>query len=75
MLRTLEEQNELDSLNGISDDEILQRFEKAIDIDNEMKRIIGAPICKYDSKRNLAYLEYPDGRREYSEWWTENQKF
>ncbi len=44
--------NELDSTCGISDDELTQRFKEAIRI-------------KYDDETKRAYLEYPDGRREY----------
>ena len=36
-------------------------------IDNEIKRIKGLPISRYDEERKMAYLEYPDGRREYQE--------
>ena len=59
------EPNELDSMCGISDEELTERFKKAIQIDNEIKKAIGAPIAGYDKKTKRAYLEYPDGRREY----------
>ena len=58
--------NELDSMNGVSDDELLARFIEAIRIQNEMKRIMGYPICKFDKALKKAYLEYPDGRIEYA---------
>lgn len=58
--------NELDSTCGISDDELTERFKEAIRIDNEVKKIKGAPIAGYDVKKKIAYLEYPDGRREYA---------
>ena len=57
--------NELDSTCGISDDELTYRFEEAIRIDNEIRRIKGLPVAKYDDVTQRAYLEYPDGRREY----------
>ena len=57
--------NELDSTCGISDDELTYRFEEAIRIDNEIRRIKGLPVAKYDDETQRAYLEYPDGRREY----------
>ena len=41
--------NELDSTNGISDEELT------------------VPIAKYDKTKKKAYLEFPDGRREYAE--------
>ena len=60
------EVNELDSMCGISDDELTERFKEAIRIDNEIKKIKGVPIAGYDSERKAAYLEYPDGRRKYA---------
>ena len=59
------ESNELDSMCGISDDELTESFKEAVRIDNEIKRIKGAPIAGYDREQRKAYLEYPDGRREY----------
>jgi hypothetical protein len=34
-------------------------------IDNEVRKIKGLPVAGYDDKTQKAYLEYPDGRREY----------
>ena len=59
--------NELDSMCGISDEELLERFKEAIRLDNEERRIKGEPIAKYDDEKRMAYLEYPDGRRWYAE--------
>ena len=59
------EENELDSTCGVSDDELTNRFVEAIRIDNEIKKIKGIPIQKYDNEKKQPYLEYPDGRREY----------
>lgn len=59
------EENELDSTCGVSDDELIKRFVEAIRIDNEIKKIKGIPIQKYDNEKKQPYLEYPDGRREY----------
>ena len=56
-----------DRMGGLSDEELLFRFKEAIRIDNEIKRIKGVPIARYDLERRLSYLEYPDGRREYRE--------
>ncbi len=53
--------NELDSMCGISDEELTRRFREAVRIDNEIKRIKGTPIAGYDEKKKTAYLEYPDG--------------
>ena len=59
--------NELDSTCGISDEELTHRFKEAIRIDDEVRRIKGLPVARYDSVNKKAYLEYPDGRREYVE--------
>lgn len=61
----MQETNELDSTCGLSDDELTERFKASIRIDNEIKRIKGAPIAGYEVETRRAYLEYPDGRREY----------
>ena len=57
--------NELDSMCGISDDELTRRFVEGVRLENEKKKILGVPIAVYDSTTNTAYLEYADGRREY----------
>ena len=57
--------NELDSTCGISDEELTERFKESIRIDNEVRRIKGLPVAGYDDEKKQAYLEYPDGRREY----------
>ena len=58
-------QNELDTTCGLSDDELTQRFKESIRIDNEIRKIKGLPVAKYDGVSKRAYLEYPDGRIEY----------
>ena len=57
--------NELDSTCGISDEELTQRFRESIRMDKEVRKIKGLPIAEYDDETKRAYLEYPDGRREY----------
>ena len=57
--------NELDSTCGISDDELTHRFKESIRIDDEIRKIKGLPVARYDDETKRAYLEYPDGRREY----------
>ena len=57
--------NDLDRTCGLTDDELTERFKESIRIDNEIRKIKGAPTAKYDAKTKQAYLEYPDGRREY----------
>lgn len=62
----MHEENELDSTCGVSDDELTKRFVEAVRIDNEIKKIKGVPIQKYDYEKKQPYLEYPDGWREYA---------
>ena len=57
--------NELDSTCGISDEELTYLFKESIRIDDEIRRIKGLPVARYDKESKKAYLEYPDGRREY----------
>lgn len=59
------EGNELDSTCGISDEELTKRFKAAIEIDMKICKIKGLPIARYDDVNKRAYLEYPDGRKEY----------
>lgn len=59
--------NELDSTCGISDDELTILFKAAVCIDNEIRRIKRLPVARYDDEKKKAYIEYPDGRREYVE--------
>lgn len=61
----MKKENELDSTCGISDEELTERFKAAIEIDRQICKIKGLPIARYDEERNEAYLEYPDGKREY----------
>ena len=60
------EKNQLDYMCGISDDELTRRFIEAIRIDEEIRAIKGLPQARYDQATKQAYLEYPDGRREYT---------
>ena len=60
------EQNELDSTCGVSDDELTKRFSEAVRIENEIKTIKGLPISKYDHERKAPYIQYPDGSIEYA---------
>ena len=65
MKETCEEANELDSTCGISDEELTERFKASIRIDDEIRKIKGLPVARYDDELKKAYLECPDGRRKY----------
>ncbi len=60
------EGNELDSMCGISDEELTLRFAEAVRIEKEISRIKGTPIARYDVNSQKVYLEYPDGHIEYA---------
>ncbi|WP_196603178.1 hypothetical protein [Pectinatus haikarae] len=62
----MKDKNELDSTCGLSDEELTVRFREAVRIENEIKKIKGLPIAKYDHEKNAPYIEYPDGRKEYA---------
>lgn len=59
------EKNELDSTCGISDEELTERFKEAVRIDKEIKKIKKLSISGYDDNLKKAFLEYPDGTRQY----------
>ena len=59
------EEKDLDLTCGLTDDELTERFKESIRVDNEFRTILGLPIAKFDPDSNKAYLEYPDGKKEY----------
>ena len=61
--------NDLDHTCGISDEKLTELFKESIRIDDEIRKIKGLPVARYDDDTGKAYLEYPDGRIEYVEWW------
>ena len=68
MEQQIAEDNDFDdSIGGLTDDELTYRFKEAIRIDDEIRRIKGLPVARYDMERRQSYLEYPDGKREYRE--------
>jgi len=62
----MNEETELDSTCGISDQEMTYRFQQGVKIENEIKQLKGLPIAGYDLEKKKAFLEYPDGHREYA---------
>ena len=59
------EEKDLDLTCGLTDDELTERFKESIRVDDELRTILGLPIAKFDIETNKAYLEYPDGKKEY----------
>ena len=56
-----------DSPNGIMpDDELTPLLRIGIRLSIEEAKAKGVPIARYDKLLRKAYLEYPDGRREYA---------
>lgn len=62
----MNEENELDSTCGISDEELTRRFVEAVRISNEIKQVKGNPIQCWDDEKQSPYILYPDGSREYA---------
>ena len=61
--------NDLDKTCGISDEDMTVLFKESIRIDDEIRRIKGLPVARYDDELGKPYMEYPDGRREYLDDW------
>lgn len=59
----MQEKNE-DRTLGMTDEEMTQRFRKAVELEKAMKTARGEPIAHFDKATGKVYLEYPDGRRE-----------
>lgn len=59
-------ENELDSMCGVSDEELDFRFREAVRIEQEIKKIKKLPVAGYDLERRSSYIEYPDGSRVYA---------
>jgi hypothetical protein len=57
--------NSLDTVDGITDDEMTRRFQAAVKLSIEKNKVLGLPVSKYDFQNHRAYLQYPDGRKEY----------
>lgn len=57
----------LDLTMGMTDDEMTERFQAAVYLSILEKKIKGVPVPGWDREKRRAYLEYPNGNREYSE--------
>ncbi len=51
---------------GMSDEEMLRRMRGLVELAIARKKLLGLPIARYDAKLKRAYMEYPDGRKEYA---------
>ena len=51
--------------HGLSADHVTSAFNTTVQNDIRANRQKGAPIAKYDVAKKQAYLELPDGTREY----------
>ncbi len=45
--------------------ELTSRFREAVEAENLRAPLVGKPKAKFDEKRNVPYLLFPDGRRIY----------
>ena len=55
---------DVDKTLGMTDDEMTQRFKKAVELGKALKTARGEPIARFDKATGKVFLEYPDGRRE-----------
>lgn len=60
--------NELDHTCGISDEELTKRFKESIRIDEEVRRIKGLPIARYDDETKRHTLNFRTGGEYVGEW-------
>ena len=51
---------------GKEDDDEVEIIKKGVRLQVKMNKLNGSPVARYDAKKKRPYLEYPDGRREYS---------
>jgi len=51
----------------LSDEELDYRFAEATKAAIHKLQVKKIPVARYDSKLKKAYLEYPDGTKEYKE--------
>lgn len=63
-LRIIEPEKVKDVITG-EDAEMDLRAKAAVQAAIERAKICKKPIAKYDIETERAYLEYPDGRKEY----------
>ncbi|MBR5975768.1 MAG: hypothetical protein IK020_11370 [Clostridiales bacterium] len=47
------------------DEDMDARARQAVKVAIEKAKFLKKPIARYDEEKKQAYLEYPDGRREY----------
>ena len=64
-IKEIKVKNKLDFTFGIPDEEITKRFQAAVTDSINKSKQLGLPIALYDKESKKAYIEYPDGRREY----------
>ena len=55
----MDKENELDSMQGISDEKMTELFNASIEIENEISRIKNGPIARYDVIKKKHILNIP----------------
>ena len=56
--------NDLDKTCGITDDEMTVLFKESIRIDDEIRKIKGLPVARYDDESGRAYIDMDLRRKE-----------
>ena len=62
----MNEKYKLNTEIGAEDDEQFKNIQQGVRLQVKLNQLKGTPVAKFDAKKKLPYLEYPDGRREYS---------
>jgi addiction module RelB/DinJ family antitoxin len=52
-------------VTGYSEDDITNAFQTTVQREIARKKQNGVPVAMYDNETKRAFLEYPDGTREY----------
>lgn len=50
---------------GEEDINQVKNIQKGVRLQVKLNQLKGLPIAKFDAKTKRAYLEYPDGRKEF----------
>lgn len=56
---------EMDLTMGMTDSEMTETFRRGVKHSIRRSKAMRNPVAKYDPIRKRAYLEYPDGSKDY----------
>jgi hypothetical protein len=50
---------------GDEDSDLIRTVQQGVKMQVKLSQLKGKPVARFDAKTKKAYLEYPDGRKEY----------